>query len=332
MSPEHLAQTIAQETDLVYLRQLVIQQAYEIERLQDEIQQLQAEIQKLEAQLAELDPETQAEEVRQAKELLERYKKKLFGRRSERRVPPNKPAADQEKKPQRGHPRREQPQLPQQTVVHEAPPEERICPHCQGELIPLGDEAEEATLIDVIARQFVQVLHRRLKYRCRCNGYVYTAPGPLKRQAGGLYTPGFAVEVALGKYQAHLPLERQVQMMKQEGLLIDSQTLWDQLDTLATVVAPTYEAILAEILNQPLVLADETRWPLLANGRVLENKTCYAWCLVGDDLVGYRILDERSREAGSQMLADYRGTVLADGYAVYQALARPQPGQPPPFN
>lgn len=327
MSPEY-ANHIAKETDLAWFRQMVLQLTLEKERLEEEVATLQRRMEELEAQQ---DPEAHAEELKQAKELVEQLKKKLYGRSSERRVPPDKPPPDKEKKPRKGHGQHPQPQIKAKTVTHEKPPEERICPHCQGELVPLGDEAEESTMIDVIAREFVAVLHRRLKYRCRCNGYVTTAPGPLKLKPGGLYSPGFAVEVALGKYALHLPLKRQVGAMKQDGLTIDSQTLWDQLDTLAMVVQPTYEAILVEILKQPLLLADETRWPLLANGKVKENKTCYAWCLVGTDLVGYRILDSHSQEAGGQMLQDYHGVVMADGYEVYQALARPQPGQLPPF-
>jgi hypothetical protein len=31
--------------------------------------------------------------------------------------------------------------------------------------------------------------------------------------------------------------------MTREGLTIESQTLWDQLDALATVLTPTYEAL-----------------------------------------------------------------------------------------
>lgn len=327
MSPEY-ATRIAQEIDLVVLRQLVLQLTLEKERLEEEVATLQRRIEELEAQQ---NPEAHAEELKQAKELVEQLKKKLFGRSTERRVPPDKPAPDQEKKPPKGHGPRPQPRLKTITVTHEKPPAERQCPNCQGELVPLGDEAEESTMIDIIAREFVQVLHRRLKYRCRCNGYVATAPGPLKLKPGSMYSPGFAVEVALGKYALHLPLTRQVYAMKQDGLIVDSQTLWDQLDTLADVLKPTYNAILAQILEQTLILADETRWPLLANGKTKENKTCYAWCLVGDDLVGYRILGSRSQEAGSQMLAGYKGVVMADGYNVYQALARPQPGQPPPF-
>ena len=58
------------------------------------------------------------------------------------------------------------------------------------------------------------VRHQRQKYRCRCNGCVATAPGPLRLATrpdvrGTRDSPEFAIEVAVSKYADHLPLERQ---------------------------------------------------------------------------------------------------------------------------
>jgi len=91
---------------------------------------------------------------------------------------------------------------------------------------------------------------------------------------------------------------------------------------LADLVAPTVDAILAQILSQKLIHADETRWPLLANGQAKENQTAYAWCVLGDGLVAFRILKGRGQDAGVQLLKDFKGVVMADGYEVYAALAR----------
>ncbi|MFL5358823.1 transposase [Archangium sp.] len=60
-----------------------------------------------------------------------------------------------------------------------------------------------------------------------------TALGPPKLQPGGRYSVDFAVEVAVAKYLDHMPLEWQVRIMQREGLVVDSQTLWDQIDALA---------------------------------------------------------------------------------------------------
>lgn len=257
------------------------------------------------------------------RDLLDRREQAIFGASTERRPRQrtDKGGPKPERAAQIGHGPREQPDLEVVEISHELPVEERVCASCGGELSPLGDEAEESELIGVTDRAFVREKHRRKKYRCGCNACVKTAPGPLRVVAGGRYTPAFAVEVAVAKYADHLPLERQAQIMRREGLRTDSQTLWDQLDALARHLTPTYEALIASILAEPVIGADETWWELLDNGKTKENKTFQAWGLAGPSAVAYRILDSRSKQAAGQVLGGYRGVVLADGYTVYQSLA-----------
>src|SRR5262245_66268992 len=120
-------------------------------------------------------------------------------------------------------------------MVHVLVETDRGCPACGGTLRAMTGQTEDSEEITVVERQFVLLQHRRQKYRCACNGAVETAPGPLRLAArpdtrGRRYSADFAVEVAIGKYLDHLPLERQVRVMRREGLTIDSQTLWDQLE------------------------------------------------------------------------------------------------------
>ena len=122
----------------------------------------------------------------------------------------------------------------------------------------MGEQSEDAEEITVVQRQFVVVRHRRRKYRCRCNACVVTAPGPPRLQHGAHYSPEFAVEVALSKCADHLPLERQLRMMRREGLRIDSQTLFDQLNVAARHLQPSYDALGRNVLESSLVHRDET--------------------------------------------------------------------------
>src|SRR5271169_2107056 len=71
---------------------------------------------------------------------------------------------------------------------------------------------------------------------CRCGSCIETALGPDKLCPGGRYSVDFAIYVAISKYFDHLPLERQVRMMAREGLVVTSQTLWDQIELLTRVV------------------------------------------------------------------------------------------------
>jgi transposase len=127
------------------------------------------------------------------------------------------------------------------SAQHELDAADRTCPHCGGTLTEMPGQTEDADEIDVVERRFALVKHRRQKYRCACNGCIDTAPGPLRLATrpdvrGRRYSLAFAVEVAVNKYVDHLPLERQARVMSREGLTIESQTLWDHLDALATVL------------------------------------------------------------------------------------------------
>ncbi len=242
--------------------------------------------------------------------------KMIFGRSSERRGKGKKAA---EKAPQTGHGPREQAELAQLERVHELDDADRVCTSCGGALSEMSGQFEESEEIDTLERQFVLVRHKRKKYRCACGGCVETAPGPEKLIAGGRYSIDFAVGVAIAKYADHLPLERQVRVMKRQGLVVDSQTLWDQINALANRLRPAHDALHAFVLAQPVIGADETFWRLMEGG---DNKRWQTWAVIAPQAVSYRILDSRSAAAAGEVLGAYAGTVLCDGYSAYEALRK----------
>jgi transposase len=261
-------------------------------------------------------------------ELLAQRERALFGASSEHRPRAEATESVLPSAPRRGHGPTAQPRLPSIERVHELEAADRTCPQCGGTLQEMKDQTEDSEEITVIERQFVIVKHQRKKYRCACNGCVDTAPGPLRLAArpdvrGHRYAPAFAVEVAIDKYLDHLPLERQARRMRREGLMIDSQTLWDQLDALATVLQPTYDALRQHVLTAPVIGADETWWRFL-RGRGAPR--WWAWSVTRENAVAYTILESRSQHAARQVLNGYAGIVIADGYGAYDALARAGPG------
>src|SRR2546428_7765158 len=262
------------------------------------------------------------------KELLAQRERALFGPSSEQRPRPAASTPPTAAAPRRGHGPKAQPELPRVEMMHVLDDADQTCPQCGGTLRPMAGQTEDAEEITVVERQVVLVTHQRPKYRCACNGCVDTAPGPLRLAArpdarGARYAPEFAIEVAVGKYLDHLPLERQVRIMRREGLTIDSQTLWDQLATVADLLGPTYQALGQYVGHAPVVGADETWWRLMERPVA---KRWWVWTLSREDAVVYRILETRSQQAAREILAGYTGIVLADGYGAYDALARAGPG------
>lgn len=303
------------ERDVEALRQAAL-------LLESENARLHRRISELQVQLASL---TGADAHQLQVELLEELEA-LQAKRPTRDEPSSAEASsevlEEPKAKQKGHGPRDQPKLFEQLVRHELAESKRQCDVCGGELVPMGSVTESTQLISVVRRQFVMQTHECEKYRCACNAKVVTAPGPERLQKGGRYSVEFGVEVAVSKYLDHMPLERQVRAMAREGLVIDSQTLFDQLVALCRLLELSYDAIGQQVLSEPVVHVDETRWPLLARKGLSPHSV---FGLVGGRAAYYRIPSSKSLKAARKILGEYRGTAVADGYQVYETLSRAGP-------
>ena len=265
------------------------------------------------------DPATLQMRIAELEQQLSVRNQALFGDKSEKR---NRAARGADKKKaQNGHGPRDQAELPRLEQVHTLDAADETCPKCGAQLQQFAGQFEEADEVDVVERRFVLVKHKRQKYRCDC-GCIETAEGPPKLQKSGRYSIDFATAVAVGKYADHLPLQRQVVQMRRQGLRIDSQTLWDQLLSLSAHLGPAYEALHDHVLSHPVVGADETTWRLMGQKGVTSTKRWQVWALSAPDAVLYQLHPSRGAEAAEQLLQDFSGTVMCDGYSAYQSLQK----------
>lgn len=300
------------ERDVHTLRQISLLLDRKNQRLIDKLRRVTAE-------LARVRGVPNAEQLELALlQELQHAREQIF-RRDARR--PERPSAPRPRHP--GHGPRAQATLPTTEIRHELPPDQRTCPACSGTLSEMTGQAETSERITTVKLTYQVEHHVRQKYRCGCNGAVVTAPAPPALIPGGRYAPAFAVGVAVAKYADHLPVERQVRMMAREGLIVDSQTLWDQLNALARHLEPTYEALSRRALASPVINVDETRWTMMGSTKVAAGTV---WGVRAPTVSFYRILPGKSAEEGRRVLAGYCGTAVVDGFAVYTVLARDGPG------
>jgi transposase len=282
---------------------------------------LQKEVRRLLGEIASLKGEGAEDLQQQLMELLASVP-------DPRTASPSEPSSEgrspkEDRPPQPGHGPRKQPDLTTVNQTFELDDENRDCAVCGGTVTEMKGQFEEAEEITVVERRFVLLNQKRQKYRCRCNANVVTAPGDLKLKPGNRYSIEFAVMVAVDKYLDHLPLERQVRIMRREGLRIDSQTLWDQIHTLAGHLRPSYEALRSRALSWPILHADETSWRLMSGKK---SKKWWVWELATPDTIYQTIEEERSRVAARPLLESYEGTLLTDGCGVYKSLQK-EPGR-----
>jgi transposase len=306
---------LERETDIEVLRQAAQLLEAENERLVKKTVALEREVLRLKG----VPPGELQLRLAELERQLRQRNQELFGQSSEKRheegEKPSQPRA-----PQKGHGPREQKQLPIREDVFRLDDPDKQCPKCGGALTELKGQFEESEEITVVERRF-EIRHiKRQKYRCQCGACVETALGPEKLFPGARYAIEFAVEVAVQKYLDHLPLERQVRIMGREGLVVDSQTLWDQLSAVAKHLEPAYWRQRTLMLQEPVLGADETRWPVSEQGK--ERKTWQVWALASPSAVHYQLHEDRSADSAKELLGDFAGALMTDDYAAYEALRK----------
>ena len=96
------------------------------------------------------------------------------------------------------------------------------------------------------------------------------------------------------------------------GLSVTRGGLSQALDRVASALVPTYDALVEQVHNAPVVAADETGWKV--GGRLH-----WLWAFVTPTVTVYGIMDGRGYEEACIILgADFEGTLLRDGWAPYR--------------
>ena len=229
-------------------------------------------------------------------------------------------AAPKEKKRKsrkRSGSRLEQKSLRVVEVIHDVDKADQACRECGGALSHWEGQDDETEEVDVITREFVVKKHVRRKYRCAC-GCLESADMPARLVPGGRYSNEFAIEVATMKYVDQLPLERIVKVLGREGLVIDSQTLWDQVNALASKLAPAHARLRQVILSEKVIGMDQSPWKVLGHA-----KSWQMWTLTTKILCYFDICQSKGEVDGRRVLGDFAGTIIADAATTHESLSSP---------
>ena len=168
----------------------------------------------------------------------------------------------------------------------------------------------------------------RPKYSCRDCEKIIQAPAPAKAIARGRATFATLAHVVVHKFDHHLPLYRQAEMMAAQGLDIDRSTLAGWAGQAAHLLDPIVSRIREQGLKASKIHADDTPVPMLVPGK---GKTAQArlWAYVVDDrasgattppLVWYRFTPDRSGIHPQTELRAFAGLLQADAYAGFDKL------------
>jgi transposase len=299
---------IRRETDIAHLRRVALAQQVQIEQL----------LRVLKSKCDELETfKGNPEELQQTLALIETLtKQKTAAAEANATEPKNRGKG----KKRRKFGSTEQTKLPQVDQVFELDEADQACPSCGGALEPMAGQFEESEMIDFVEITYRVVKVKQQKYVCRCGGCVETAPGPERAVRGGRYSLDFAIKVALDKYLDHIPLARQERILRRHGLVVTTQTLWDQLSSLAARLESTEVALFAHALQQPVLGLDQTSWPKLEPGA---TKPWQMWCVTAPEVVCHRIKDDKG---AATFTGSFHGYIVCDALKTHEAGARDGPG------
>src|SRR5271170_1493876 len=273
--------------------------------------------------------------------------KELFGPSSERQADerlsreqvllslfpsPTEPAATQqvlvrvEDKAAEPKPRRQPALKVLETITERIEPAEKICPHCGKTKCEIGCEKSER--FEYVPAKVIRHEILQPKLACPCGeGGVSVAPLPPQVIAQGQAGASLVAQVILSKYDDHLPLYRQQQQFERLGLNFPRQTLCDWVEQGAEWLQAIVREMKRELLAGDYLQVDET--PVRVMDPEVQGRcaTGYLWVAGRPDAdVIFEFHPGRGKEYAQALIGDFKGYLQRDGYGVYGALARGQPG------
>lgn len=218
-------------------------------------------------------------------------------------------------------------ELPRYEVVIDV--DSKDCPCCGGALHVIGEDRTEQ--LDFVPSQLRVRVVRRPRYGCRvCEAGVVQAPSPERPVDGGMATEALVAHVVVSKFCDSLPLYRQTEILKRQGIRLDRSTLSSWVGRACWWLRPLYELVVSSVLSSDKVFADETSLPVLDPGRG-KTKTGRLWCYAVDDrpwagpthpAAAYVYSENRKGEHPATHLTTFRGVLQVDGYAGFGRLMK----------
>lgn len=327
----HAAPTLPEITSLDQARGVVSSLFNQLQQAQDvvvdqvqKIQQLLWRVKQLEKELYGPSSERQRSDTLSKEQIL----LALFPEAA-------RPAATQEvllpveEKPSAPRPRRQPAAKVLETVTERIEPQEKVCPHCGQTKCEIGCEKSER--FEYIPAKIIRHEIVRPKLACPCGeSGVSIAPLPPQVIEQGQAGASLVAHVILSKFDDHLPLYRQQQQFARLGLNFPRQTLGDWVEKGAAWLQPLVREMKRELLAGDYLQVDET--PVRVMDPEVQGRCATGWLWVagtpGGDVV-FEFHPGRGKEYGAALLGEFQGYLQRDGYGVYGALARDNPGLKP---
>jgi transposase len=281
------------------------------------------------------------------KEQIKLLRDRIFGRKSEQTIEPNTPQLalfnEPESEPmpvvddaeeevvaptkRRGKRKPLSADLPRIEVIHELPEYELTCA-CGCRKHVINEETSEQ--LDIVPMQIRVIKHIRKVYGCRgCETAPVTADKPAQLIEKSMASPSVLAMLLTTKYVDGLPLHRFETVLSRHGIEIPRQTLARWIIQCGEHLQPLLNLMRDRLLESPVIHCEETRVQVLKEPDRDPTSQSWMWVQASGSpdrkVVLFDYTSSRAQEVPLRLLESYRGYVMTDDYAGYNALAL-QPG------
>lgn len=261
------------------------------------------------------------------KDELKRLKSKKFGRSSEKMPSPDQEIRRQKRKEDLERQKAEALRKRQENAIAKTklkttethipvPPDQCTCPKCGNADLKEVGKGKTSTIIRFIPEQFVRVVFHRQTLKCACGKHIITAPPPEKALERTRYDEGFVAHLMVSKCADSIPIYRLEKQYKRAGLNISRATMNELLHRHAELLEPIYRRMLELVRDADVVLADET--PIKQQTK---RSKSWVWAFLSDEIIVYCFSSNRSGDTPKKVLGGSEGTLVADAYTGYNAIA-----------
>ena len=190
--------------------------------------------------------------------------------------------------------------------------DEGYCPDCDRVLTD-PDSYVSRTVIDIPLPVPTTVVEYELgQHECACGNEIIAEHPECPKT--GRFGPNLRAQTALGRFHERLPNRKQAELFDWKlDEPVSHRTIYNLTKRVAERLRPAYEEVKASIPESDVVYCDETGFPV-------DGEHHWVWTFVTDDEVLYTVDESR----GSQVLEDVLGedfaedaTLSCDGWSAY---------------
>jgi len=195
------------------------------------------------------------------------------------------------------------------------------CPcGCGNQLHKIGEVVTEQ--LEIVPAKIYVKQHARFKYAgCAHQDKVITAAMPNQPIDKGFAGPGLLADVLVKKYDDHLPLYRQSEILARHGIELSRNTMCDWVMQCADILKPIVDAMKPDLLSSPKIHTDDTVVPVLQEkGGTTKTGRLWGYCGSGPPCVIYEYSPDRQQKWAIEFLKDYHGYLQADAYTGYDKI------------